>query len=105
MKARLAKICPLLPFAVYGVLLLMRGYLFLFPPCDPDFSKEWEIFLFIILFGWIPSLISSVLGIVFSSLALKDGGKKIFLILSLVNFALSVAWATFILLNLIMLNL
>ena len=50
MKARLAKICPLLPFAVYGVLLLMRGYLFLFPPCDPDFSKEWEIFLFIILF-------------------------------------------------------
>ncbi len=91
-KTRLAKICPLLPFAVYGVLLLMRGYLFLFPPCDPDFSKEWEIFLFIILFGWIPSLISSVLGIVFSSLALKDGGKKAYLICSCVNLAVSVAW-------------
>ncbi|MBQ8678883.1 MAG: hypothetical protein IJ530_03875 [Treponema sp.] len=105
MKDRLAKICPLLSFAVYGVLFFMRGYLFLFPPCDPDFSKEWEIFIILLLFGWIPSLIFSVLGIVFSSRVLKDGGKKIFLILSLVNFALSVAWATFILLNLIMLNL
>ena len=105
MKTRLAKICTLLPFAVYGVLFFMRGYLFLFPPCDPDFSKEWEIFIILLLSGWIPSLIFSVLGIVFSSRVLKDGGKKIFLILSLVNFALSVAWVTFILLNLIMLNL
>lgn len=92
MTHRLAKICPFLPFAVYGVMLLMRGYLFLFPPCDPDFSKEWEIFMFFLLFGWIPSLISSVLGIVFSSLALKDCGKKAYLICSCVNLAVSVAW-------------
>ena len=78
MKDRLAKICPLLPFAVYGVLFFMRGYLFLFPPCDPDFSKEWEIFIILLLFGWIPSLIFSVWGLVFSSRVLKDGGKKSF---------------------------
>ena len=92
MKARLAKICSLLPFALYGVLLLMRGYLFLFPPYDPEFSKEWEIFMFFLLFGWIPLLISSVLGVVFSSLSLKDGRKKAYLICSCVNLAVSVAW-------------
>ena len=30
MKARLAKICPLLPFAIYGVLLIIYIFLCLF---------------------------------------------------------------------------
>ncbi len=93
MKARLAKICPLLPFAVYGLVILLlfmtaldEGYVFSLG--------------FAYVFGWIPSLISSVLGIVFSALSLKDGGKKAYLICSCVNLVVSVAWMTLILLNL-----
>ena len=87
MKARLAKICPLLSFAVYGVLLLILNiYLVFFA-----FEGSLSIFLFRSL-GWIPSLIFSVLGIVFSALSLKDGGAKIFLILSCVNAVISALW-------------
>ena len=88
MKARLAKICPLLPFALYGVLLL-TVYLYFF---GDSLAPSVDIFLLVLSLGWIPSLISSVLGIVFSSLALKDGGKKAYLICSCVNLAVSVAW-------------
>lgn len=93
MTNRLAKICPLLPFALYGLVILLLFMTAL---------DEGNIFSlgFTYVFGWIPSLISSALGVVFSSLSLKDGGKKIFLILSLVNLAVSVAWMTLILLNL-----
>ena len=44
------------------------------------------------LFGWIPSLISSVLGIVFSTLSLKERGAKVFLILSSVNTVIGIFW-------------
>ncbi|MBR0100959.1 MAG: hypothetical protein IJP90_14780 [Treponema sp.] len=88
MKHRLPKICPLLPFALYGVLFL-TVYLYFF---GDSLAPSVDIFLLVLSLGWIPSLISSVLGIVFSSLALKDGGKKACLICSCVNLAVSIAW-------------
>ena len=88
MKARLAKIRPILPLALYGVLFL-TVYLYFF---GDSLAPSVDIFLLVLSLGWIPSLISSVLGIVFSSLALKDGGKKNYLICSCVNLAVSVAW-------------
>ena len=97
MKARLAKICPLLPFAVYGILLIMYIFLCLFPSEESTsfFSEAEGFFIFCGLFGWIPSLISSVLGIVFSALSLKDGGRKVFLILSCVNAVIGGLWGWF----------
>ena len=94
MKTRLAKICPLLPLVVYGVLLIMYIFLCLFPSEESTsfFSESEGFFILCGLFGWIPSLISSVLGIVFSSLSLKKGGRKIFLILSCVNAVIGIPW-------------
>ena len=56
------------------------------------FSESEGFFILCGLFGWIPSLISSALGIVFSALSLKDGGAKIFLILSSVNAVIGILW-------------
>ena len=86
MTHRLAKIFSLLPFALYGVLLLILNiYLVFFA-----FEGSLSIFLFRSL-GWIPSLIFSVLGIVFSSFTLKERWSKIFLILSCVNLSVFIA--------------
>ena len=95
MKAhRLAKIFSLLPFAIYGVPIIMLISPFLVPSkvIDPFFIEWKGVLIISILFGWIPSLISSVLGIVFSALSLKKGGKKIFLILSCVNAVIGIPW-------------
>ena len=94
MTHRLAKIFSLLPFAVYGVLLIMYIFLCLFPSEESTsfFSESEGFFIVCGLFGWIPSLISSALGIVFSALSLKDGGAKIFLILSCANAVISALW-------------
>ena len=94
MKARLAKICPLLPFALYGVLLIIYIFLCLFPSEESTsfFSEAEGFFILCGLFGWIPTLISSVLGIVFSALSLKERRAKIFLILSSVNAVIGALW-------------
>ena len=94
MTHRLAKICPLLPFAIYGVLLIIYIFLCLFPSEESTsfFSGAEGFFIICGLLAWIPSLISSVLGIVFSVLSLKERGAKIFLILSCVNAVISALW-------------
>ena len=94
MKARLAKICSLLPLALYGVLLIIYIFLCLFPSEESTsfFSEAEGFFILCGLFAWIPSLISSVLGIVFSALSLKERGAKIFLILSSVNTVIGILW-------------
>lgn len=94
MKARLSKICPLLPFAIYGVLLIIYIFLCLFSSEESTsfFSIAEGFFILCGLFGWIPSLISSVLGIIFSALSLKEHGAKIFLILSSVNAVIGTLW-------------
>ena len=94
MKARLAKICPLLPFAIYGFLLIIYIFLCLFSSEESTsfFSIAEGFFILCGLFGWIPSLISSVLGIIFSALSLKERRAKIFLILSSVNAVIGALW-------------
>ena len=87
MTNRLAKICTILPCALYGILLLILNiYLVFFA-----FEGSLSIFLFRSL-GWIPSLIFSVLGIVFSSLTLRERGAKICLLLSCMHCVLAFAW-------------
>ena len=94
MKARLAKICTLLSFAVYGVLLIIYIFLCLFPSEESTsfFSEAEGFFILCGLFAWIPSLISSVLGTIFSVLSLKERRTKIFLILSSVNTVIGILW-------------
>ena len=96
---RLAKICSLLPFAIIplGVIAFILGilnYLYFWIPSDiADY-----IFGAICVLGWIPSLISSVLGIVFSSLMLKEHEDEAenFLTRSFVACVLSVFWGAFV---------
>ena len=87
------KICLLLPICM----MLLAGnsfpigilnYLF----CGIDKGIAEYIFSVICFLGWIPSLISAVLGIVFSVRSLKEMCAKKFLICSFFNFVLAVLW-------------
>ncbi len=47
MKARLAKICPLLPFAIYGVPIIMLISPFLVPSCvNAVIGIPWGFLMF-----------------------------------------------------------
>ena len=97
MKARLAKICSLLPFVVYGVLVIMYNiyrHLISLGERGALFSAMEMFLIFGGFFGWIPSLISSLLGILMflRSLMSSERGSKICLILSCVNAVISALW-------------
>ena len=90
MKARLAKI-----FSILSLIMMLLGAISLVIFFNHNFNVfgdpsfyEW-ILIFSTFLGWIPTLIFSVLGIVFSWLAKK--GKKIFAV-SIATCILSVCW-------------
>lgn len=83
MKSKLSKICSLLPFGIYAVLLLIY------------FKVNGLVFLGMFLFSWILSLAASVLGIVFSALTLKERLSKLCLCLSVVNAVVGIIWGLF----------
>ena len=80
MTYRLAKIFSLLPFAVYGVLLIIYIFLCLFPSEESTsfFSEAEGFFIVCGLLAWIPSL--------------REHWAKIFLILSSVNAVIGILW-------------
>ena len=99
MKHRLAKICPLLPFAIIplGVIAFILGILNYLYHWIPSGIADY-IFGAICVFGWIPSLFSSICGIMFSSLLPKDCGDEAaaFLTRSFVACVLSIFWGAFV---------
>ena len=90
-KSTLSKIFFVLPFAIYGVLGLFFVLASHFPYAFEVGITE-NIGFAILFFGWVPSLASTVAGVVFSRLSLKERHGKAFLICSCVNVAVSVAW-------------
>ena len=94
MKHQLAKIFSLLSLIMmfWGAISLVIFFNHIFNAFgDPSFYEF--ILIFYTFLGWIPTLIFSVLGIVFSRLAQK--GKKIFAV-SIATCILSVCWGLFI---------
>ena len=89
MTRPLAKICSLIPFAVYGLLVLLTFLEETFFAWNILFIKLIGL---VIYFGWIPSLAGAVAGVVLSLLSLKERHGKLFLICSCVNVAIGVAW-------------
>ncbi len=96
MKHRIAKTCSLLPFGIYGLLIMYIICMFLLAPEDLCFTSWLDIFYYLVLFGWIPPLVSSVLGIVFSALSLKEKNAGYFFVISIVACFLSFCWGLFI---------
>ena len=86
MKARLAKICSLLPFALILAVLFLIGLDYF------DLAHFYNIERIFVNLWWIPSLIFSVLGIVFSALSLRERGAKICLLLSCIHCVLAFVW-------------
>ncbi|MCR5126300.1 MAG: hypothetical protein K6B43_14080 [Treponema sp.] len=87
MKQNLAKICALIPFVIYGVLLLTYFAFTL------ESFRFTYIFVFGLLFGWILVLVSGILGIVFSRLSQNAHRKGFCFYSSVVNAVIAVIWA------------
>lgn len=91
MKHRVTKICSLLPFALMLLtVVLFPIWLFV------DFAFLAWVAALLMYLGWLPSFISSVLGIVFSWLSPKEKNAEDFFVISIVACFLSFCWGLFI---------